>query len=133
MRPFDEYVRSILKNCNYIWNPSTCQDSDLIEGVQRTFTMCVFKKCVIFRLEYQDLMFPLYRANLKRCCFIDLLCFVLFLINLSPIIFYLTFSLLHIISIIMVININCLSHFITQIFVKIVYLLNVYFHEIDYF
>jgi hypothetical protein len=56
MRAFDAYVRPVIEYCNFIWNPTACQDIDMIENVQRAFTRRVFKRCALPRVEYLSLV-----------------------------------------------------------------------------
>ena len=52
MRAFDAYVKPILEYCSYVRKPNLFQDIDLLDGVQRSLTGCIFWKCSLPRMNY---------------------------------------------------------------------------------
>ncbi len=71
MKAFDTYVLPILDYCSFVWNPTLCQDIDLIENVQKCFTRRVFWKCSMPRMSYPDRLVLLNRISLERRRFVS--------------------------------------------------------------
>ena len=68
---FDTLIRPIVEYCKRM--EPLCVRTLTIEGIQKTFTRCAFKKCMAPRLGYHDSLLFLGRTSLECHRVIDLI------------------------------------------------------------